>query len=95
MAIVTGERNKISVKIGRIVAMVILLLLSVLVLIPLVWTICMSLKPDGEIYNGRFFPTSLEFINYQRSVTKINFFLYLRNTGILLCLSLCLHGKSQ
>lgn len=83
MAIVTGERNKISVKIGRIVAMVILLLLSVLVLIPLVWTICMSLKPDGEIYNGRFFPTSLEFINYQRSVTKINFFLYLRNTLII------------
>ena len=83
MAVVTGERNKISVKIGRIAAMVILLLLSVLVLIPLVWTVCMSLKPDGEIYNGKFFPTSLEFINYQRSVTKIDFFLYLRNTLII------------
>ena len=83
MAIVTGERNKISVKIGRIAAMAVLLLLSVMVLIPLVWTICMSLKPDGEIYNGRFFPTSLEFINYQRSVTKIDFFLYLRNTLII------------
>lgn len=83
MAIVTGERNKISVKIGRIAAMAVLLLLSVMVLIPLVWTVCMSLKPDGEIYNGRFFPTSLEFINYQRSVTKIDFFLYLRNTLII------------
>lgn len=83
MAIVTGERNKISVKIGSIAATTILLLLSILVLVPLVWTICMSLKPDGEIYNGKFFPTSLEFINFQRAVTKIDFFLYLRNTLII------------
>ncbi|MBQ9262752.1 MAG: carbohydrate ABC transporter permease [Clostridia bacterium] len=80
MSVVTGAKNKISVKIGRGAAMAILIFLSVLVLIPLVWTICMSLKPDGEIYNGRFFPTALQFDNYIRSVTKIDFFLYLANT---------------
>ena len=80
MSIVTGAKNKISVKIGRGVALAILIFMSVLVLIPLVWTICMSLKPDGEIYNGRFFPTALQFDNYIRSVTKIDFFRYLANT---------------
>ena len=52
MAVVTGAKNKISVRIGRGAALAILIFLSVLVLIPLVWTICMSVKPDGEIYNG-------------------------------------------
>ena len=80
MSIVTGAKNKISVKIGRGVALAILIFMSVLVLIPLVWTICMSLKPDGEIYNGRVFPTALQFDNYIRSVTKIDFFRYLANT---------------
>ena len=80
MSIVTGAKNKMSVRVGRGAAMVMLVFLSVLVLIPLVWTVCMSLKPDGEIYNGRFFPTSLHFENYYRSVTKIDFFLYLVNT---------------
>lgn len=80
MSIVTGAKNKISVKIGRGTAMAILIFMSILVLIPLVWTVCMSLKPDGEIYNGYFFPTSLQFDNYIRSVTKIDFFRYLANT---------------
>lgn len=83
MAVVTGERTKVSARIARITSTTILLLLSILVLIPLVWTICMALKPDGEIYNGKFFPTSIEIINFQRAVTKIDFFLYLRNTLLI------------
>ena len=80
MSVVTGAKNKVSVRIGRGAAMLILILLSVMVLIPLVWTVCMSLKPDGEIYNGYFFPTAMQFDNYVRAVTKIDFFLYLGNT---------------
>lgn len=83
MAVVTGEKNKISVRIGRGTALAILVFLSVLVLIPLVWTICMSVKPDGEIYNGMFFPTEIHLENYYRAVTKVDFFRYLANTLII------------
>ena len=83
MAVVTGAKNKISVRIGRGAALAILIFLSVLVLIPLVWTICMSVKPDGEIYNGMFFPTEIHPENYYLAVTKVDFFRYLLNTLII------------
>ena len=67
-------------KIGRWLAMLLLFGLSIVVLIPLVWTICMALKPDGEIYNGKFFPTTLQWGNFYKAVTSIDFFLYLLNT---------------
>jgi len=67
-------------KIGRWLAMLLLFGLSIVVLIPLVWTICMALKPDGEIYNGKFFPTVLQWGNFYKAVTSIDFFLYLGNT---------------
>lgn len=67
-------------KIGRYLAMALLLGLSIVVLIPLVWTICMALKPDGEIYNGKFFPNTLQWGNFYKAVTSIDFFLYLGNT---------------
>ena len=67
-------------KIGRYLAMLLLFALSIVVLIPLVWTICMALKPDGEIYNGKFFPTVLQWGNFYKAVTSIDFFLYLGNT---------------
>lgn len=60
--------------------MLFLFALSVVVLIPLVWTVCMALKPDGEIYNGKFFPTVLVWGNFYSAVTSIDFFLYLLNT---------------
>ncbi|MBR5288499.1 MAG: carbohydrate ABC transporter permease [Clostridia bacterium] len=67
-------------KIGRYLAMALLFGLSVVVLIPLVWTICMALKPDGEVYNGKFFPSVLVWNNFYKAVTSIDFFLYLGNT---------------
>lgn len=74
--------RKVSIPalVGRIVAMAILFALSALVLIPLVWTICMALKPDGEIYNGKFFPTVMVWGNFYKAVTSIDFFQYLLNT---------------
>ena len=67
-------------RIGRYLAMALLIGLSIVVLIPLVWTICMALKPDGEIYNGKFFPQVLQWGNFYKAVTSIDFFLYLGNT---------------
>ena len=77
---INTRKETLAGKIGRYLAMALLLGLSIVVLIPLVWTICMALKPDGEIYNGKFFPTTLQWGNFYKAVTSIDFFLYLANT---------------
>ena len=75
-----SKKANIPARIGHFITMVILIGLSALVLIPLIWTICMALKPDGEIYNGQFFPTVPQFTNFVKAVTSIDFFRYLGNT---------------
>ena len=102
--IAATKKDNLPTLIGRGLAMLILFGLSVVVLIPLVWTICMSLKPDGEVYNGLFFPTALQWNNYISAVTSIDFFRYLGNTlkvvipnvlGQVLSCSLVAYGFSR
>ena len=78
--IAVNKKSNLPARIGHGAAMLFLFALSVVVLIPLVWTVCMALKPDGEIYNGKFFPTMLVWGNFYSAVTSIDFFLYLANT---------------
>ena len=73
----TYEDRKDRLTFGRVFVMCILFLGAIIVLIPLVWTICMSLKPDGEMYNGLFFPQSPDISNYAKALTSIDFFRYL------------------
>ena len=80
MTAIRRKKVKVPTLIGRGITMLILIGLSILVLIPLVWTVCMALKPAGEIYNGRFFPTTLVWGNFVEAVTSIDFFQYLLNT---------------
>ena len=80
MTAIRRKKVNVTTLIGRSITMLILIGLSILVLIPLVWTVCMALKPSGEIYNGRFFPTTLVWGNFVEAVTSIDFFLYLLNT---------------
>lgn len=68
----------------RWVAMLILLVGAVIIMIPLLWTISMALKPDSEVFSMKFFPTELHFENFAKAITSIPFFLYLRNTLIIL-----------
>ena len=77
--IAVNKKSNLPARIGHGAAMLFLFALSVVVLIPLVWTVCMALKPDGEIYNGKFFPTMLVWGNFYSAVTSIDFFLYLAN----------------
>lgn len=71
-------------KIMRIVAMLFLFAGAVIIMIPLLWTVCMALKPDSEVFSLNFFPTEIHFENFARAITSIPFFLYLRNTLIIL-----------
>ena len=89
---------------GRYIAMALLAAGAIVILIPLVWTICMALKPAGEIYSGQFFPTQLAWGNFAQAITSIPFFLYLWNTlkivipnviGTVLTCSLVAYGFSR
>ncbi len=77
-ALKSSRHHKINP--GQIIAMVILGLLSIVILVPLVWTFCMALKPDGEIYTSNFFPTQLQFSNFSKAISSIPFFPFLWNT---------------
>lgn len=68
----------------RIIAMVILLAGAIIIIIPLLWTLCMAVKPDSEIYSMNFFPSKIELGNFARAMTSIPFFLYLKNTLLIL-----------
>lgn len=68
------------ITIGQVVSMLLLTGLSVLILIPLLWTFSMALKPDAEIYAANFFPTYLEWSNFSKAIHSIPFWQFLGNT---------------
>lgn len=85
-------------------AMLFLLVGAVLIMVPLVWTVCMALKPDGEIYMKNFFPSIPAFGNFKKALTSIDFTRYLWNTvkilvpnmiGIIISSSLVAYGFSR
>lgn len=67
-------------KIAGAVATVLLIAGAVIIMIPLLWTFCMALKPNGEIYTENFFPKQIAWDNFYKAVTSIDFFRYLFNT---------------
>ncbi len=74
-----ASRSK-RAKISGMIATVILLAGAIIIMIPLLWTICMALKPNGEIYTDNFFPRQIAWDNFYKAVTSIDFFRYLFNT---------------
>src|SRR5579883_1561704 len=72
----------------RAAAHVVLLLLCVPALLPLVWMVSTSLKPDSQIFGSTFslstiFPHPMRWQNYLGAVEAIPFAIYLRNTLVL------------
>jgi len=76
-----------------------LLLVSILYLLPYIWMIAMSLKPDGEIFSTNIFPENPTLEQYDRlffgyefgDITlKVNFPAYYKNTLIITVTSLVL-----
>lgn len=74
------KKKSKNAKIISIVATIILLGGAIVIMIPLLWTFCMALKPAGEMYTSNFFPKEIRFENFKDAVTSIDFFLYLGNT---------------
>ncbi|MGE5431153.1 MAG: carbohydrate ABC transporter permease [Syntrophomonadaceae bacterium] len=62
-------------------------LIAVFFLIPFLWIVVVSLKPEAEVFSANFWPTSLRFDNYINVFKKLPFLLYLKNSVIITSIS--------
>lgn len=69
---------------GSVISMLVLLVGAVVVMIPLVWTFSMALKPNNEMLSMDFFPRAPRILNFVDAIRAIPFFQYLLNTLIIL-----------
>lgn len=67
---------------GRIAAQVVLLLLSALFLLPFIWTVSTSIKPDDQIFSAspRLIPDPPVWSNYPKAFRMVPLALYIKNT---------------
>jgi multiple sugar transport system permease protein len=68
-----------------IVIHILLIPAAVVFLMPFLWMLSTSLKPDSQLYAYPpiWIPHPLQWANYPKTVTFVPFFLYLRNTLII------------
>lgn len=72
------------VNIPGIIATIILAIGAVFILVPLIWTVNMALKPASEVAANNFWVQDPQLSNFKEAVTAIPFFEYLMNTICIL-----------
>lgn len=73
--------KKISIR--KLIVYSILIGFSVVFIIPLVWMISTSLKPDYEVMLAKLFPSKPQWSNYINAIKSFPFLRYLMNTVFL------------
>jgi multiple sugar transport system permease protein len=71
--------------IREILTHIILIPAAIIFLLPFLWMISTSLKPDSQLfaYPPIWIPHPLQWANYPKSVTYVPFFVYLKNTVVI------------
>ncbi|GIO58561.1 carbohydrate ABC transporter permease [Paenibacillus cineris] len=69
---------------SRILTLLLLTAGAAIVLVPLLWTVSTSLKTPAEVFQDLFFPKTWKWGNYRDAVTAVPFFLFLKNTVLIL-----------
>jgi multiple sugar transport system permease protein len=71
--------------VGRILAVLVLLVGAAAFVFPLIWMLSTSLKDESEVFTVPpiWIPSVIHFSNYPKSLTFFPFLLYLRNTLII------------
>lgn len=74
---------------NNIAAYIILIIFTLIYLVPIVWMILCSFKPDAELfrYPPRLLPENWSVENYTDAWSRGNFALYFRNTALVAVLS--------
>ncbi|MCD6384255.1 carbohydrate ABC transporter permease [Candidatus Sumerlaeota bacterium] len=74
---------------GTYLTYVVIVLLSAVFIAPLLWILSTSVKPDKQIFSMPpvLIPHPITFNHYIRAFTELPFFLYLRNTLIIVIFS--------
>ncbi|BFH61332.1 MULTISPECIES: carbohydrate ABC transporter permease [Paenibacillus] len=76
--------NRHKWSIGRLITFLVLIAGAAIVLVPLLWTVSTSLKSPAEVFQDSFIPKVWHWDNYKNAVTAVPFFLFLKNTLIIL-----------
>lgn len=63
----------------------VLILICVIYILPFLWMIGTSLKPDNEllIFPPKIFPSKPDWSNYKKALNKFPFWIYLKNTVVI------------
>jgi multiple sugar transport system permease protein len=81
----SGLSRETKERIRGIVVHILLIPAAIVFLMPFLWMLSTSLKPDSQLhaYPPIWIPNPLQWANYPKTVTFVPFFLYLRNTLII------------
>ncbi len=63
----------------------VLILICIIYILPFLWMIGTSLKPDNEllIFPPKIFPSKPDWSNYKKALNKFPFWIYLKNTVVI------------
>lgn len=73
---------------GRAATTALLWGVALLFLVPLFWMISTSLKPDYQVFNGRWIPDPPRWANYREALTILPFGRYVLNTAVITLLTI-------
>src|SRR5215203_7381041 len=81
----SGLSRETKERIRGIVIHILLIPAALVFLLPFLWMLSTSLKPDAQLYAYPpvWIPNPLQWENYPKSVTFVPFFTYLKNTLII------------
>jgi ABC-type glycerol-3-phosphate transport system permease component len=70
-------------KLKNIITFSLLTLLAVMFIIPFLWILSTSLKPESAVFSYQLLPETWKFDNYLKVFEKIPFLLYLKNSVVI------------
>ncbi len=65
------------------VLFMVLVAVAIFFIIPLLWLVTTSLKPESEVFNMSFFPDEFQWSNYTKVFERIPFLSYLQNSTVI------------
>lgn len=75
--------KRTKVNIGSYVTFFLLVLTAVFFLLPMLWLLATSLKPEAQVFSLNFLPENFEWENYIKIFDRLPFMAYLRNSVII------------